>query len=186
MTTTPPLADVPIRSADDLTARWHLLLNPPVFGARSLWLSWFGSDGRMLPVVVPVDDMPLVPEPAMLMGLVQVHDTITEEHLDGEGHLAMALCRPGDPRITEDDDEWAEALRSVLDDGQIDGTWSLHLAAGGAVVPLVQPPSSICSASATDAERRSSPRTRAAAPSAPCRRRCVAAARRLRVRTAGT
>ena len=138
MTTTPPLANVPIRSADDLTGRWTMLLNPPVFGARSLWLSWLGTDGRMLPVVVPVDDLPLVPEPALVMGLRQVHDSILEEQLNGDGHLALALCRPGEPAITEDDDEWAEALRSALDDGQIDGSWSLHLGAGGSVVPLVE------------------------------------------------
>lgn len=141
MTTTPPLADVPIRSADELTRRWITLLDPPVFGARSLWLSWFGADGRMLPVVVPVDELPLVPEPATLMGLRQLHDSITAEQLGGDGHLAMALCRSGEPLITEDDDEWAEALRSMLDDGQIDGSWSLHLAAGGRVVPLVEAPS---------------------------------------------
>jgi len=141
MTTTPPLADVPIRSAAELTDRWTMLLNPPVFGARSLWLSWFGFDHRMLPVVVPMDDLPLVPEPALVMGLRQVHDAILEEQLGGDGHLALALCRPGDPRITEDDDEWAEALRSALDDGQIDGSWSLHLGAGGSVVPLVEAPS---------------------------------------------
>ena len=52
----------------------------------------------------------------------------------------MALCRPGRPEITEDDDEWAEALRSALDDGQIDGSWSLHLAAGGHVESLVAAP----------------------------------------------
>jgi hypothetical protein len=141
MTTTPPLANVPIRSADDLTDRWTMLLNPPVFGARSLWLSWLGTDGCMLPVVVPVDDLPLVPDPALVMGLRQVHDSILEEQLGGDGHLALALCRPGEPAITEDDDEWAEALRSALDDGQIDGSWSLHLAAGGRVVPLVEAPS---------------------------------------------
>ena len=138
MTTTPPLANVPIRSADDLTRRWTALLSPPFFGMRSLWLSWVGTDGRMLPVVVPVDDLPVRPEPALVMGLRQVHDSILEEHLGGDGYLAMALCRPGQPEITEDDDEWAEALRSALDDGQIDGSWSLHLAAGGSVVPLVE------------------------------------------------
>jgi hypothetical protein len=139
MTTTPPQADVPIRSADDLTDRWTTLLSPPVFGTRSLWLCWLGTDGRMLPVVVPVDDLPLAPEPALVMGLRQVHDSILEEQLGGEGHLALALCRPGEPEITEDDDEWAEALRSALDDGQIDGTWSLHLAAGGVVVRVEAP-----------------------------------------------
>jgi hypothetical protein len=141
MTMTPPLAHVPIRSADALTDRWTMLLDPPVFGARSLWLTWLGADGRMLPVVIPVDDLPLVPHPALVTNLRDVHDSIVGEHLGGEGHLAMALCRPGDPRISADDDEWAEALRSALDDGQIDGSWSLHLAAGGGVVPLVPAPS---------------------------------------------
>src|SRR3712207_5405395 len=141
MTTTPPLASFPIRSADELPRRWTALLDPPVFGSRNLWLCWLGGDGCMLPVVVPVDDLPRTPEPALLMGLRQVHDSIVEEHLDGDGHFAMALCRPGRPEITEDDDEWAEALRSALDDGQIDGSWSLHLAAGGEVVPLVPAPS---------------------------------------------
>src|SRR5215212_826037 len=135
--TKPPLADVPITSAGELTCHWTTLLDPPVFGARSLWLMWLDASGRMLPVVIPIDDVPVIPETGLLMGLRQLHDGVTEEHLDGEGHLAMALTRPGRPVITADDDEWAEALRDLLDDGQIDGTWSLHLAAAGAVVPLV-------------------------------------------------
>ena len=43
--TKPPLADVPIRSADELTSRWAALLDPPMFGARSLWLMWLGATG---------------------------------------------------------------------------------------------------------------------------------------------
>jgi hypothetical protein len=141
MTMTPPLADVPIRSADELTSRWRMLLDPPVFGARSLWLSWFGTDGRMLPVVIPIDDLPVVPDPALVMSLRQAHDSILEEHLGGDGHLAMALCRPGTADVREDDDAWVDALGSALDDGQIDGSWSLHLGAGGRVAPLVEAPS---------------------------------------------
>jgi hypothetical protein len=140
MTTTPPLPSVPIRTAQDLTDRWTALLDPPVFGARSLWLSWIGNDGLMLPVVVPIDDLPELPDAALLMGLRQVHDGVTDDHLDGEGHLAMALCRPGRPEITASDDEWAEEFRAMFDDGQIEGTWSLHLAAGGSVVSLVDLP----------------------------------------------
>jgi len=140
MTTLPPLADVPVRSADDLTSRWTLLLEPPVFGARSLWLSWLGPDRRMLPIVMPVDDIPLVPEPTMLVHLRQFHDAVFDGQY-GAGHFAMALCRPGDPVLRGDDEEWVDALSFALDDGQIDGTWSLHLAAGGRVVPLVDAPS---------------------------------------------
>jgi hypothetical protein len=136
--TKPPAIDVLIRSAEELTAHWAALLDPPIFGARSLWLMWL-DDGRALPVIIPVDDIPRVPDHAMLAGLASVHEAICDEHVAGHGHLAMALCRPGRPEITEDDDCWLEALSEVLDD-RIDGTWSLHLAAAGRVTPLVDLP----------------------------------------------
>jgi hypothetical protein len=135
----PPLADVPVRSADDLTRRWTDLLEPPVFGAHSIWMTWLDGDGRMLPLVIPIDDLPALPERGITSGLLQVHDTVVEQHLDDDAHLAMALCRPGRPEITEHDDAWAEEFRLGLDD-QIDGTWSLHVAAAGRVSPLVGPP----------------------------------------------
>jgi hypothetical protein len=116
------------------------LLDPPTFGARSLWLMWLHDDGRPLPIVIPVEDLPRLPDDRMLFGLLGLHDAICAEHLDGGGHLAMALCRPGSAEITDDDDEWVDALSEVLDD-QIDGTWSLHLAAGGTVLPLIELPS---------------------------------------------
>jgi hypothetical protein len=144
--TKPPLADVPIRSADELTRRWATVLDPPVFGARSLWLMWLDDDGRMLPVVIPVDDMPRLPDRALLTGLMSVHDGVTEEHLRGGGHFALAWCRPGRPEITEDDDAWVAALSDALDE-QIPGTWSLHLAAAGSVHPLVDPPEDFASRS---------------------------------------
>ena len=140
--TKPPLADVPIRSADELTRRWATVLDPPVFGARSLWLAWIGNDGLLLPVVVPVDDIPDQFDHRMTSGLLHLSDAVTEQHLAGVSHLAMALCRPGRPAATDDDYEWAEDLRSDIED-QLDGTWSLHLAAGGVVSEIVAPPQRI-------------------------------------------
>ncbi|MGY2082282.1 hypothetical protein [Blastococcus sp. SYSU DS0539] len=141
--TTPSLADAPVRSAGDLTDRWHAVLGSAEFRARSLWLTWFGTDGRQLPVVVPVDDLPRAPDPAVLVGLREVHASVLGDQLGGAGHLALALCRPGGPEITADDDGWAEALRTVLDDDRVAGSWSLHVAAGGSVVPLVEAPSGV-------------------------------------------
>jgi hypothetical protein len=134
--TTSSLADIPIRSAAELTDRWSTVLAPPVFGARSLWLLWLGADGRMLPVVVPVDDVRRLPDRGLVAGLLELHRGVTEQFLDGAGHLALALCRPGAPQITDDDASWAEELPVEFDD-EIDGTWSLHLAAGGQVTELV-------------------------------------------------
>ena len=49
--TKPPLTDVPIRSAEELTAHWTALLDPPIFGTRALWLMWLRADGLPLPVL---------------------------------------------------------------------------------------------------------------------------------------
>jgi hypothetical protein len=135
--TRPQLADVPVHSAEELTARITVLVDPPVFGARSLWLLWLDPDGLQLPLVVPIDDVPLALDPRLPEGLLTLHDGA----LDGASgfHLAMVLCRPGRPTPTGDDHEWAEQLRRAFD-GELDGTWSLHLAAGGSVTPLVEAP----------------------------------------------
>ncbi len=132
---------MPVRSSLALTRRWVTLLAPPSFSRRSLWLTWLGPDGRQAPVVLPVDDVAVAPDRRLLSGLLDVHSEVAT-HLTGDGvHLAMALCRPGEPVETEDDAEWVCALHEVLDDA-LDGTWSLHLAAGGRVEPLVDVPGS--------------------------------------------
>ena len=138
--TKPPLADVPIRSDEDLTRRWASLLDPLVFTARSLWLTWIDHDGLALPVVLPIDDIPLVPDPEMLEGLRRVHVGVARSHLPLGGCLAIALCRPGRPEVTEDDEAWAEALREAFDGVPVAPYPSLHLAAGGHVSELEPPP----------------------------------------------
>jgi hypothetical protein len=138
--TTPSLTDAPIRSPLALTRRWVEVLQLPVFDSRSLWLTWFGADGRQAPIVVPVDDLSVRPDRRVLAGLLDVHRQVAGHLGDAEAHLAMALCRPGEPVATDADDAWASALYDVLDDA-LDGTWSLHLAAGGRVEPLVEAPS---------------------------------------------
>jgi hypothetical protein len=137
--TTSPLAPAPIRTAAELTDLWTALLDPPIFGSRSLSLVWLRDDGRPLELIIPMDDLPLLPDHALLFGLLSIHEAVSETRLDGGGHLALALCRPGRPEITEDDDTWVDGLSEVLDD-RIDRGWSLHLAAGGQVQPLIDLP----------------------------------------------
>jgi hypothetical protein len=134
----PELLQTPVRSAVELTARWSDLLEPPVFGTRELWLAWVGDDGLMLPLVTPIEDIPLRPERDLMPGLRGLHDTVAGLH-PTPVHLAMALCRPGPPTVIADDASWAEALRAEVGD-HLDGPWSLHLAAGGSVLPIVNPP----------------------------------------------
>jgi hypothetical protein len=135
--TKPPLADVPIRTAEELTQRWERLLDPPVFSARSLWLTWL-DDGLMQSVIIPVDDVPAVPDRLLLAELAHVAESIAESHGLGTPHVAMALCRPGRVRVTKDDEAWERGLGEAF--LTTSGTWSLHLAAGGSVVPMVDLP----------------------------------------------
>jgi hypothetical protein len=139
--TTPALSEVPVRSALALTRRWVALLQPPTFRTRSLWLAWFDAEGRQSPVLMPVDDLPVTPDPSMFESLRLLNETVVSAQLGDDGHLAMALCRPGEAVATEDDDEWVDALSEIFD-GLVDQTWSLHLAAGGRVEPLVEAPDS--------------------------------------------
>jgi hypothetical protein len=135
--TKPPLADVPVRTAEELTQRWEKLLEPPVFTARSLWLTWL-DDGLMLPVVIPVDDVPAVPDRLLLANVAQVNESIVESHCVGTAHFALALCRPGRVKVSKDDEAWERGLAEAFLTAS--GTWSLHLAAGGTVVPMVDLP----------------------------------------------
>ena len=132
-----PLADVPVRTAEELTRRWEVLLDPPVFGARSLWLCWL-DDGLMLPVVIPVDDVPAVPDRLLLVNLAEVCESIIETHVAGVPHVAMALCRPGRATTTRDDEAWEAGLREAME--ATSATWSLHLAAAGEISPMVDLP----------------------------------------------
>jgi hypothetical protein len=137
--TTPALADVPVRSSRALTRRWAALLSPLSFSDRTLWLAWLGPDGRQSPVLVPVEGIPIGADRHLAAGLLDVHAEVARSIPGDDVHLAMALARPGAPAGTGDDDEWAGAFHDVLDSA-LDGTWSLHLAAGGRVESLVEAP----------------------------------------------
>jgi hypothetical protein len=138
--TTTPLPEAPVLSPLELTARWSdLLLHPPHFSRRSLWLGWMDADGLMQPTLLPIDDLPDDPDPGLCELLLPMHQMMVESSGTGRLHLATALTRPGGPAVTDDDAAWAEAVRTGLGE-RVDGSWSLHLAAAGRVTPMVNPP----------------------------------------------
>lgn len=138
--TTTPLPEVPVLSPLELTARWSdLLMNPPRFSMRSVWLAWMDPDGLMLPLLCPIDELPDDPDPRAVDGMLGLHQAVIGVSGLGRAHLALALSRPGPPEVTAGDVAWCEALRVGLGEA-VDGSWSLHLAASGTVTPLVNPP----------------------------------------------
>jgi hypothetical protein len=133
--TLPPLAEVPIRSSLALTRRWVALLSPLTFDRRTLWLASLAADGRQSPVLLPIEDVPARPDPRFLRGLLG----LAHAQIEDDGLVALALCRPGEAVENDDDRDWADELADLFD-AELDGSWSLHLAAGGRVEPLVEAP----------------------------------------------
>jgi hypothetical protein len=134
--TLPPLAEVPIRSSLALTRRWVALLSPLSFERRALWLTSLAADGRQSPVLLPVEDVPARPDHRLVRGLLG----LAHAQLEDDGLVALALCRPGEAVENADDRAWADELSELFDE-ELDGSWSLHLAAGGRVESLVEAPS---------------------------------------------
>jgi hypothetical protein len=131
------LYDTPVRSPSALTARWATLLDLLFFRTRRLWFIWLDIDGWQSATVIPIDGVPPSPTPEDLAVILRCHAYGRSCCRGADAHLAIALCRPGEPDPAEDDFEWADRLREAFDD-VTNSTWSLHLAAGGRVEPLVE------------------------------------------------
>lgn len=129
----------PIRSVEDLTQWWATRLAPAIFDDRTLRLAWLDTDGFVAAPIVDVENVPLLPGHGLVCGLIDLHDAVSERTATEDGPVALSLCRPGSAEITEDDDEWIEALEDELG-GQIEASWGLHVAADGWVTELAGRP----------------------------------------------
>jgi hypothetical protein len=137
----PPIlrSDVPIGTATELSVWWAEVLSEDNNLGRTLSILWLDPSGHRLGRTLCLTGIPPRPDQSAIRALLNVHDAVTEGAANAEGHVAVALSRPGEASITADDDEWAEALQTALGD-RLEGTWSLHLAAGGWITPVVDPP----------------------------------------------
>lgn len=137
--TTSPLSTVPVTSDAELTERWTQLVplaGPPA--RRSLHLTWLRRDGTAVPLVLPIDDLPVEVDRDMLGNLALVHAGIAEAEgrLPSELHLALCLKRRGPAGLSPDDHAWVAAIESVVRGGAgLD--CSLHVSNGGAAVAVL-------------------------------------------------
>jgi hypothetical protein len=137
--TTRPHPSTPVSSDAELTERWRALLQldgPPL--RRSLFLAWLRTDGTMVPLLIPVEDLPLEPDRAALAYLVELHATVAESDdvEPAELHLAMLLERRGPAGLSPDDHAWCSAIEAVVRDrGGID--CSLHVGDGRTAVMVL-------------------------------------------------
>ncbi|MCW2526373.1 MAG: hypothetical protein JWM76_1233 [Pseudonocardiales bacterium] len=122
-----------VRSNDELHNLWRKLMGDGGFARRSLWLIFLDHSGLMLPVIVPIDDLPDEPEPELLSSVTTVIDGLDDERLRS---VAFLLTRPGSGTMTAQDRRWGKAVRGPADTGAV-GTrlrqWPMYLATANRV-----------------------------------------------------
>lgn len=111
------LKTITVTTAQDLATFWSALMGEGGFDRRTLWLVFLDDDGRPVPAVVPIDDIPQDPSPADITSFGHFF-----EHLDSYGTPVLLLSRPGPGAVQEQDRRWARALAPFV------RQWPVHLA----------------------------------------------------------
>lgn len=113
-----------VRTDAELADTWRDLMTPLRFGKRTLWLIFIEPDGMLSPVVVPVDDIPVEPDPCLLLTLSTVVDETIRQQ--SPASAAFLLSRPGSGTIRADDRRWAAQLADKMT--LTSCPWPVHLA----------------------------------------------------------
>jgi hypothetical protein len=103
-----PLDD-PLRTDKEILARIGQLVLPESREWRSLVLFFLDGDARTLPVVVPIDDVPEDPEPAVIENLCWILSQVLGEQAPGASVVIM-LTRPGAAEPEDADVIWRDRL----------------------------------------------------------------------------
>jgi hypothetical protein len=114
MTRTPAPRDIPALLTDDDIRRRVECLVAPALRHGTLWLFVLDGDRRQAPVVVPVEDMPHLPDETVdALGEVLeelVPDLATDS---GPGSVVLVRERLGPDDVLASDRTWARALETM-------------------------------------------------------------------------
>lgn len=102
----------PIRSQQDLHDRWAILMGELGFSRRSLWFTFVDDEGRMIPRISEVADLPRRVDRETTSELVTMCRRLLEES-SGVASVAFLFSRPGCTGMDADDRAWARALTAA-------------------------------------------------------------------------
>ncbi len=108
--TAPELLAIPVVTDRDVLDRVAAIVPPAARRYRTLWLFFLYRDGMQANLVVPIDDIPDRPEPAVVHNVCYV---ASESIAQAPGLLSVVitLSRPGTLRRTESDRHLLRALQ---------------------------------------------------------------------------
>jgi len=110
----PPAPRAPVRSPDGALTVLLDLVGPERSGEPALWFVMLDAEGRTLPVVLPITDVPLRADPEVVRRLLDVLGAVLAEDGPG-GSVLVGLVRAagGDRGLFES--SWARSLREAAD-----------------------------------------------------------------------
>ncbi len=101
--------DEPLLTERDMLTRITDLLAPAI-NPGQLWVLLLDGLRRQTPVMIPIEDCPDLPEPALLDALAGVLTSILADSLGGDGSVIFVRERLGGDDITTEDHGWAAGL----------------------------------------------------------------------------
>ncbi len=99
----------PLLTESDMLARIRDLLAPAI-NPGQLWVLLLDGLRRQSPVMIPIEDCPDLPEPALLDALAGALSAVLEESLAGDGSVIFVRERLGEDRTLAADHCWAAGL----------------------------------------------------------------------------
>ncbi|WP_051973061.1 hypothetical protein [Cryobacterium sp. MLB-32] len=101
----------PIRTVEQARERVFDLVGRAI--RYQLWLMLLDSHGHQLPLLIPIEDIPLRPEPGVMTQVAAGIGAILATSGTG-GSVILALERPGSAEMTAPDEAWARELESTF------------------------------------------------------------------------
>lgn len=100
----------PISTDAEVLDRVDQLIGTDARRDRSLWLLFLTADAVQLPVVVWVDDMPIIPDPDTAGSTCHMIAHVLRDAAPG-GSAVITLVRDNGLSMTDPDQQWLVALR---------------------------------------------------------------------------
>jgi hypothetical protein len=104
--------DAPLVTDEEILSRVGVILDADARRLRSLVVQFLDADDQELPVIVPVDGIPLKPDGPTVTNLCWIITQVLGEHAPG-GSAVLTLTRPGSTEVDPDDRRWHDAIISA-------------------------------------------------------------------------
>ncbi len=102
----------PLETDTDVLDRVDQLIGHDARRDRSLWLLFLAADAVQLPVVVPIDDVPAIPESGAAESICDVIARVLNDSVPG-GSVVITLVRDNGRGVTDSDEQWLTALQAA-------------------------------------------------------------------------